>query len=101
MRSRYLAYALGRVEHIIGTTDPEGPMWESDLEHWSRRVHLFCVDHDFLGLDVLSASIDAPDRGRVLFRAHIHRGREDVSFAELSLFVRREGRWLYHSGDAA
>lgn len=100
MRSRYTAYTLGRVEHVIDTTHPGGPMWEADREDWASRIRMFSANHTFEGLDVVAASRETPDRGRVLFRAHITRGGDDVSFAENSLFVRRDGRWLYHSGDA-
>ncbi len=99
MRSRYTSYALGRIDHIIDTTHPAGPMWEADRERWAARIRLFSDDHTFEGLDVLAAATETPDRGRVLFRAHIAGRDGDVSFAENSLFLRHEGRWLYHSGE--
>ena len=94
MRSRYTAYALGEADYIIATTDPEGPMWETDHDAWRASIAEFSRGCDFLGVEVLDASIDG-DTGTVLFDARLTRRREDVSFEEHSTFVRREGRWLY------
>lgn len=99
MRSRYTAYTLGRVDHIIDTTHPGGPMWEADREDWAVRIQRFCASHVFVGLDVRSASEENSGRGHVHFRAHLTRDGEDVSFAERSLFLHHDGRWRYHSGE--
>ena len=38
MRSRFAAYALGLVDHIVATTDPKGPQWQRHAASW-RRAH--------------------------------------------------------------
>ena len=95
MRSRYSAYALGRSRYIIATTDPDGPLWEDDHEAWTTRIKEFSRGCEFLGVDIRESSSEGDD-GTVRFTAKMRRKREDVSFDEHSVFVRRDGRWLYH-----
>ena len=96
MRSRYTAYALGNDDYIIATTDPHGSMWEDDESAWRASIRDFSRGCDFRGVDVIEETIDG-DEATVRFHARLHRGDEDVSFEELSVFVRRDGRWLYHA----
>jgi SEC-C motif domain protein len=99
MRSRYVAYALGLVDHILATTDPRGPRWEADEGAWRASVAAFTRETSFDGLDVLGSSFGPePDRGEVHFRVRLTRGDRPAGFSERSLFLRRDGRWLYHSG---
>ena len=97
MRSRYAAYALGLVDYVIDTTDPEGPQAQPDRRAWTADVAAFSRGTRFVGLDVLGAGQDA-DAGWVRFRATLEQGGRDASFTERSAFVRRGGRWLYVSG---
>jgi SEC-C motif-containing protein len=97
MRSRYSAYALGLVEHILRTTDPSGPHWEAETGHWREQVEAFCRSVRFEGLEVLEARADG-DRGIVDFRARLSSDQGATVMAERSLFRRVDGRWLYHSG---
>ncbi len=97
MRSRYSAYAIGLVEHILRTTDPTGPHWEADLDHWAGDVATFCDAVTFEGLEVLAAEAHG-DRGMVDFRAQLSSEAGATVMAERSLFRRVDGRWLYHSG---
>ncbi len=107
MRSRYSAYALGAVDYILDTTDPEGPQFRQDREAWAEEVRRFSQTTRFEKLEILSAhgandeANDGPndtEHGEVEFFAKLSRGGQDVSFTERSLFVRRAGRWLYVSG---
>lgn len=100
MRSRFCAYALGLVDYIIDTTDPEGSAWEPDRAQWAAEVVRFCTSTRFEGLEIRSSHASG-DRGEVTFHAQLRRGADDVSFAERSTFVRVAGRWLYHAGEAA
>lgn len=95
MRSRYAAYALGDVDYIIATTDPEGPQFQADRAAWARSIVDFSRATRFEKLEIRAASPVADERGDVEFLARLSRGGEDVSFVERSLFVRRDGRWLY------
>jgi SEC-C motif-containing protein len=92
MRSRYAAYALGLVDYVLVTTAPDGPQANPDR----RDVEDFAARTTFAGLEVLGAGSEG-DGGWVQFRAILTQGGRDASFVEKSAFVRREGRWLYHS----
>lgn len=96
MRSRYTAYALGRADYVMATTDPEGPHWEADADAWRRSILEFGRSFDFDGVTIHAAEQDG-DHGTVHFTAHLRKKREDHSFDEDSTFVRRDGRWLYRA----
>jgi len=97
MRSRYSAYALGMVEHILRTTDPTGPHFEADTAHWRTEVRTFCAAASFDGLELLQVEARG-DQGIVDFRANISSEDGAAVMAERSLFRRVDGHWLYHSG---
>ena len=97
MRSRYSAYALGLVDHILRTTHPDGPHYEADVERWRAEVQAFVDGTSFDRLEVLEARDDG-ERGIVDFRAHLSGGGRSTVLAERSLFLEVDGRWLYHSG---
>jgi SEC-C motif-containing protein len=99
MRSRYAAYARGAVDHIVATTDPMGPMWQADAASWRAGVAQFHRDFRFPGVRILAAPEPEGDEGSVTFHARLQAGGHDVGFTERSRFVRRDGRWLYHSGE--
>ena len=97
MRSRYSAYALGLAEHVLATTHPEGPHHEEDRAAWLAEVRRFCEDVAFDRLEVRGSKEDG-DRALVDFVAHLRQGDRRTTLAERSLFLREDGRWLYHSG---
>ena len=92
MRSRYSAYALGDVDHLLLT-------W-----HRSTRPARLVLDDDvrWVGLDVLAREHGGPfdDEGTVEFRAHSQHRFDDGRLVqhEVSRFVREGGRWSYVSG---
>ncbi len=97
MRSRYAAYALGLVDHILRTTDPSGPHFEADTARWRAEVQAFCDAASFDGLEVMESQVQG-ERGMVDFRAQLSSAQGATVMAERSLFRRVGGRWLYHSG---
>lgn len=100
MRSRFAAYALGRTDYILATTDPTGPRSRDDTARWEADVARFSATTRFRGLQILSASPADADRATVTFRATLEQGGADASFAERSTFVRGpDGRWRYASGE--
>lgn len=98
MRSRFAAYAKGRVDYIIATTDPTSPHWQDDREKWRHEVQYFCEVTRFEGLAILEAPPPADEHGTVSFRAELSHDGKDVSIVENSSFRRREGRWFYVEG---
>jgi SEC-C motif-containing protein len=97
MRSRYAAFALGLGPYLVRTLasdhdDLALPRAElvrllSDARHRQR----------FMGLRILHESENG-DEGEVMFFARIFEKGIDVSFVELSRFVREGNAWRYTSG---
>lgn len=91
MRSRYTAFALGDVAHLLDTWHPSTRPGSLDLEPDRRWLHL----------SVESCSGGGPfdSDGTVCFAA-VYRapgGRGELH--ERSRFVRENGRWYYVDGD--
>ncbi len=97
MRSRYTAYALGRIDYVIATTHPDSPHRRDDVGAWRSELQAYCAAVRFTGLEVVSASTQG-DAGSVHFRAHLQ-GRAGATVQEEhSRFLRLEGRWMYVDG---
>ena len=97
MRSRYTAYAIGSIAHIMATTHPSSPHHQLETAQWSAEILAFSSAMDFEGLIIYEAG-EQEDRGWVHFSARLSERGEDRSFGERSTFFRVDGRWLYHSG---
>jgi SEC-C motif-containing protein len=96
MRSRYTAYALRKVEHILATHDPEtrAGVDLKETQDWAERT-------TWQSLQILDTKGGEPgnDRGEVEFVARFRdeKGRE-LSHHERSTFVRRDGQWYFADG---
>ncbi len=91
MRSRYTAFALGLVDHLVATWDPA-----------TRPVELTVpAAQTWHGLRILDTArggaLDAD--GEVEFIATYRIGGEEAQLHERSRFRRDAGRWLYVDGD--
>jgi len=92
MRSRYVAYVLGRHDYLLATWHPSTRPDEGSLGGTSLR---------WIGLGILrTVSGRAQDEaGEVEFLAsYIDRGKAR-RLHERSRFVREDGHWLYVDGD--
>jgi SEC-C motif-containing protein len=91
MRSRYSAYAFGRLDHVFRT--------------WHPRTRPAAVEPDpeltWTGLTVLATEAGKPgdDEGVVEFEAAYRTGDGPGVLRERSRFRRRAGRWVYLDGD--
>ncbi len=94
MRSRYAAYALGKVGYIIKTTHPASPHFETDTAAWRRDLKRFCDSTTFASLTILATTTDG-DSATVHFRAGLLQDGRDASFIENSRFLREGDSWLY------
>lgn len=100
MRSRYAAYALGEVGYLWRTLDPEHPDRSRPEGEVIRELRAFSQATRFARLRVLDHDEgEAGEPARVLFHAELYQSGKERSFAELSLFRRREDGWRYHSGE--
>jgi SEC-C motif-containing protein len=94
MRSRYSAYALGKIDYLHDTLAPEArhDFDRKAVAHWSRQSQ-------WLGLEILSTEQgqDGDETGFVEFVAHFIAEGERRAHRERSLFRfdRDEGRWYF------
>ncbi len=93
MRSRYAAYATGRLDYVFRT--------------WHPRTRPVDVEPTpgvtWSGLEVLRAEAGGTDdaTGRVEFRASYRTSDGDHVLQEASRFERRAGRWVYVDGEVS
>lgn len=97
MRSRYSAFALGLGEYLVETLAAEHADRAVPRAELVRALSAAKEKQRFLGLRIVHEAHDEK-RGEVLFVARVYVRGEDQSFAELSEFVREEGRWRYAGG---
>ncbi len=100
MRSRYSAYALGKVDYIIATTHPGGPHFRPDAVAWRAELSTFCRGTSFDGLTVHGAGAMPGGEAWVEFTARLNQDGVDASFREHSRFAIHDGRWTYFAGEA-
>jgi uncharacterized protein YchJ len=100
MRSRWTAFALGLGEYLWTTLAEGHPDRAAPRERAIVELSRAKDRQRFLRLSVLhAATVPADDaEGEVLFHARIFARGQDVSFAELSRFVREAAGWRYASG---
>ncbi len=93
MRSRYAAYALGRLDHVLRTWHPR-----------TRPHELTDVPGlVWTGLTVLALEDGRPgdETGVVEFEARYHSAAGPGAQHERSRFARRAGRWFYLDGEGS
>ena len=95
MRSRYAAYALGKVGYIMNTTHPDSPHYQHNRATWRKELRAFCQNTAFVGLQILETAVLDSSRATVTFCAILMQHGQDASFTECSQFVQQKGRWLY------
>jgi SEC-C motif-containing protein len=90
MRSRYSAFVVGDVDHLLTTWHPTTRPRVLDLDDRVR----------WIGLDVLATTGGAllAAEGTVEFRAHYVRDGAAGTQHENSRFVREDGSWRYLDG---
>jgi SEC-C motif-containing protein len=89
MRSRYSAFALGRVEYLLSSWHASTRPAELTLEPGVK----------WLGLDVKHHCLIDDTHAEVEFVARSRVGGRGQRLHEISRFVREGGRWFYVNGD--
>lgn len=96
MRSRFTAYALGKVDYLILTTAAakRGEIDRADLA-------AYCASISCVGLKIVATERggDGDDEGIVKFHASLQQGGKRHLHVERSSFVREEGAWRYVDGE--
>ncbi len=97
MRSRFSAYALGKVDYLLKTTQTveRAKLDRDELAGYCRSVK--CVS-----LKIISAVQGGPgdESGTVKFHASLQVNGKRQLHIELSRFVRENGDWVYVDGDS-
>jgi SEC-C motif-containing protein len=95
MRSRYAAYALGEIDYILNTHDPETAkdVDRGNTELWSKNSR-------WLSLEILSTDKGQPGdtEGTVEFVARYKLKGVTVSHRERATFRKNAGRWVFVDG---
>jgi SEC-C motif domain protein len=95
MRSRYTAYALGDVDYILRTHDP-------DTAHQVDRknTELWSKSSKWLGLEIVATEKGGADddQGSVEFVARYKIRGVTVDHRERATFRRKDGRWVFVDG---
>ncbi len=87
MRSRYTAFATGRIDYLLAT-------WHGDTRP-ERLALERSQSGKWLGLKIIAATEDPP---MVEFVARCRVGGRAQRLHERSRFVYQDGRWLYYDG---
>ena len=95
MRSRYTAFATGKVDYIIATHDPDrrGDVDEQGAADWSKNS-------EWLGFELISTENGGPndDAGVVEFVAKYKIKGVTLTHRERSIFRKHNGRWVFVDG---
>lgn len=94
MRSRYSAFATHHIDYLIDSHHPE-TRGEVDRD----EIRRFSEGSRWLGLQILRTEDgqEGDERGFVEFVARYKEGGQERLHHELSLFLRHQGRWYFHS----
>jgi len=95
MRSRYAAYALGKVDYLIGTL----PETKRAAENREELLE-YCRSVSFVGLKIVAREQGGKgdDAGVVTFHASIQANGRRSLHIETSTFAREQGKWVYVDG---
>lgn len=96
MRSRFSAYALGKVDYLVATTCAE------EREKLDRKdLADYCKAISCISLKIVKTEAGGPqdEEGTVLFHASLQVNGKRQLHREFSRFRREEGRWVYVDGD--
>lgn len=96
MRSRFSAYALGKVDYLIATTAQEK---RAELDR--GELQRYCKGMSFVSLRILATERGGSEdsEGVVTFHASLQTQGRRVLHREVSRFVREDGHWMYVDGD--
>ena len=92
MRSRYSAFAVGKVDYIIATTHRNNPMYDKNRSQWRLNLAQYCRELDFQKLEIAACS-----ENTVTFTTHVIQNNKPLSITETSTFVFENNKWWYLS----
>jgi len=95
MRSRFSAYALGKVDYLIATR-PEAKRAEENRD----ELRSYCQAVQCVGLKIVGKEKGGKDddTGVVTFHASIQANGRRTLHIETSTFAKEHGKWVYVDG---
>lgn len=95
MRSRFSAYALGKVDYLISTRS-EAKRGEENRE----ELALYCKSVSCVGLKIIAREQGGKtdDTGIVTFHASLQANGRRSLHIETSSFAKENGKWVYVDG---
>jgi SEC-C motif domain protein len=95
MRSRFSAYALGKVDYLIATRCAD----KRDAEN-REELATYCKSVQCMGLKIATTLKGGPEdtEGVVTFHASLQANGRRSLHIETSTFAREDGRWVYVDG---
>jgi SEC-C motif-containing protein len=94
MRSRYSAYATGKVAYILKTTHPRSPHFDTNTARWRQTIDNFCRTTKFIRLEILGYG-----ENWVSFAAHLEQNGQAIVLQENSQFEQVNSHWRYVAGE--
>lgn len=96
MRSRYSAYAVGKIEYLGDTLHPE-----HRHDHDAAATRRWAMNSEWINLDLVSteAGGEEDDTGTVEFMATFREKGVQRKHHEISRFKKDKGHWYYVDGD--
>lgn len=90
MRTRFCAYAMGRIDYILATTAPHS----SHRNDLAKDLIAFCQNTQFLNLEVLDF-VEEGCKACVTFQPTLKQQGQIISYLEKSSFDKIGERWFY------
>lgn len=96
MRSRYTAYVLGDVDHLMNSVHPDSPGQadRKSTEAWSKAA-----EWDHIEIVETEGGSENDEEGIVEFVAHFKLRGIPQKHHERAVFKKHRNKWLYFDGD--
>ena len=97
MRSRYSAFAKGKIPYILDTVHPD-----KRSEHNEKEIRSWSANSTWHGLEIVDTKfgLKTDDEGTVEFIAHFTDKNRRLRHHELAQFKKHEDRWYFYDGSA-
>ena len=96
MRSRYTAFAVGDIDYIFDSHDPDtvDQIDRKSTDAWSKQS-------EWLGLEIIGTNLGGPEdyTGTVEFVARYKARGTAINHREVATFRKHNGRWLFVDGE--
>lgn len=92
MKSRYSAFVIKDINHLMSTAAPEVHISHESLSEWAEQI-------TWNKLEIINTSSKSETLGEVEFRASFVKDNKNKIQHERSYFKKKNDRWLYVAGE--